>query len=154
MMARSTRTLAALRKDERGSMVIETAIVAPVLILMALGGFESSRIVARQTELQTAVAEAAAIVRASPPTTATQRTTVRDVVRASVGLEPDQVTVVQKFRCGTDEDIVAQDSSCTPGVAVYDYIEVVVTDTYTPTWTQFGVGSPINYRVERLVFIS
>ncbi len=154
MMVWPTRKMEALRNDERGSMVIETAIVAPLLILMALGGFESSRIVARQTELQTAVAEAAAIVRASPPTTATQRTTVRDVVRASVGLGPEQVTVVQKFRCGTDVNMVAQESACTPGVAVYDYIEIVVTDTYNPTWTQFGAGSAINYRVERLVFIS
>ena len=36
-----------LKRDQQGAMVIETAIVAPVLVLMALGAFQVSQLVAR-----------------------------------------------------------------------------------------------------------
>ncbi|MCB2056947.1 MAG: pilus assembly protein, partial [Novosphingobium sp.] len=39
-------------------MLVETAIVAPVLVLMSMGAFQVSQVVARQTELQGAAAEA------------------------------------------------------------------------------------------------
>jgi len=34
--------------DKRGTTVIEVAIVAPVVLCMALGGFDLSRMIARQ----------------------------------------------------------------------------------------------------------
>lgn len=135
-------------------MVIETAIVAPVLLLLALGGFESSRVVARQTELQTAAAEAAAIVRASPPATTEHRTTIRDVVKTSLGLTDADVTITEKYRCGAAAAIVTDKTTCGTSDAVAIYIEVVITDSYVPIWTSFGIGSTVNYRVDRLVFIS
>ena len=51
------RTLAA---ETRGAMIVETAVVAPVLILLALGCFEVSQIVSRQHELQSGISEAEA----------------------------------------------------------------------------------------------
>ena len=51
-------TLARLCLDTRGTAVIETAIIAPVLICMALGGFEVSNMVARQHDLQNGAARA------------------------------------------------------------------------------------------------
>lgn len=154
MSARLHQFSRSLAQDARGAMVIETAIVAPVLLLLALGGFESSRIVARQTELQTAAAEAAAIVRASPPTTEAHRTTVRDVVKTSLGLQDANVTVTEKYRCGDAEAIVTDKTTCGADDAVATYIEVVITDSYVPVWTSFGVGSTVDYRVDRMVFIS
>lgn len=154
MIARLPVLARSLACDRRGSMVIETAVVAPVLLLLALGGFESSRIVARQTELQTAAAEAAAIVRASPPTTEAHRTTVGDVVKASLGLGDENVTVTELYRCGDADAVVTDKTTCGADEAVATYIEVVITDSYVPLWTTFGVGSTIDYRVDRMVFIS
>ncbi|MFZ9396346.1 MAG: TadE/TadG family type IV pilus assembly protein [Erythrobacter sp.] len=154
MIARMLHFTRSLAQDLRGSMVIETAIVAPVLLVLALGGFESSRIVARQAELQTAAAEAAAIVRASPPKTADERTVVHDVVKTSLGLADTDVTVTPLFRCGAEDAFVDAETSCEESATVSYYIEVVITDSYTPMWTSFGVGGPVDYRVERMVFIS
>src|SRR5262245_35416851 len=94
--------LARLQCHQRGSVTIEVAIVAPVLLLLSLGGFDASSMVARQTELQSAAAEAAAIVQASPPTDEASRTTVRDVLKVSTGLTDEQVSVVEIYRCGTN----------------------------------------------------
>ncbi|NCU11657.1 MAG: pilus assembly protein, partial [Sphingomonadaceae bacterium] len=65
--------LGRLHRESDGAMVIETALVAPVLVLLSLGAFQISGVIARQTELQSAASEAAAIALASPPDSATKR---------------------------------------------------------------------------------
>lgn len=144
----------ALVRDCRGSAVIETAFVAPLLLLLALGGVETGTMVARQSELQSAAAEAASIVRASPPETAEQRTTVHDVIKVSANLRDEDVAITQQFRCGTDDEYIDDKTICENGVKVSTYLRIVITTTYSPTWTQFGIGSDVDYRVERMVQIS
>ena len=39
--------LGKLGRDQRGTMAIETALVAPVLLALSMGGYEASRIFAR-----------------------------------------------------------------------------------------------------------
>lgn len=142
-----------LAGETRGAMAIETAIIAPVLICLSVGGFEVSSMVARQSELQSAAAEAASIVRAVPPETSTQRNTIHDVLTVSTGLNDEDVTVAEIYRCGTSTDYVTT-NSCLETEHTSTYIRVTLTDTYTPTWTSFGVGGPIDYNVVRTVQIS
>ena len=132
-------------------MAIETAIVAPALLTLALGGFEVSTIVSRQTELQSTAAEAAAIVRAALPETAEERTAIRDVLVDSADLSTEQVSVFPVYRCGTSENYANSDASCGEGVAVSEYIRVVLVDSYTPIWTEFGMGTSLNFRVSKTI---
>ena len=55
------RRMLAFLRDNRGAVVIETAIVAPVLALMGVGAFQVSQVVARQHELQTGADDAASM---------------------------------------------------------------------------------------------
>ena len=142
--------LSLLRRDTRGAMVIETAIVAPVLLLMSLGAFQVSTLVARQSELDSAAAEGAAIAIASPPNTSAKRTTLEQVIETSTGLTGSNVVVSEAYRCNSSTVYVTSASSCTSGV-ISNFLKIYLTDTYTPTWTEFGVGSPITYRVTRYV---
>ena len=142
--------LARLRRDERGTMVIETAIVAPVLVLMSLGAFQVSTVVARQSELDSAAAEGAAIALASPPTTDAKRTILRQVLVASTGLQSGNVTVTAAYRCNSSSTYVTASTSCTSGV-ISNYVKINLTDTYTPKWVHYGIGSPITFRVTRYV---
>ena len=151
-MRRRFHTLSALWRDDRGAMLVETAIVAPVLVLMSMGAFQVSQVVARQTELQGAAAEATGIALASPPETDDQRTTLKSVIVASTGLDSDQVTVSEKFRCGSATTYVDSSSTCV-GTKVSSYVLIQLNDTYTPAWTQWGFGSPINFNVDRYVMI-
>lgn len=140
-----------LYDDDRGAMLIETAIVAPVLILLALGAFQASGVVARQTDLQNAASEAAAIALAAAPDTAAKRTTVERVIEASSGLAPDKVTVSAAYRCDSSATYVTSPDSCASAKVVSSFVKITLTDTYTPTWTEFGMGSPIQYNVTRYV---
>lgn len=147
--------LAQLCRDSRGTMVIETAIVTPVLVLMSLGAFQVSSLVARQSELDSAAAEGAAIAIASPPNTAAKLDTLRQVIATSLtpaapAVNYVNVTVEAAYRCNSSTAYVTTSSSCTSGV-ISNYVKIYITDTYTPTWVHYGIGSTINYRVTRYV---
>jgi Flp pilus assembly protein TadG len=158
-----------LAQCETGAMAIEMAFITPLLITLGLGGFEISSIVARETELQSAMAEAAAIVRASPPETAEDRTTIRDILVASTGLSNSQVSVAQVYRCGTASSYVNRISRCngnndddasdtadattTSGDDIATFVSVTLVDTYVPVWTEYGVGNALTLNVNRTILI-
>lgn len=142
-----------LLRSTTGSATIETAIVAPALVAMALGAFDASSMVARQSELQSAAAEAAAIVRAKPPENAAARTVIDNVVTASTGLGASNVVVDEIYRCAT-ATAYSTTGTCAGGEKVWKYVRVTITDTYSPTWTSFGIGSDVAYNVVRTVQIS
>lgn len=157
-MMNAMRFLANLRSDESGAMIVETAIVTPVLVLMSLGAYQISGMVARQTELESAAAEATAIALASTPDTAEKRTTLAQVIQASTNLPAQPsgntdargVSVTEAFRCGVTTTYITDSTSCTAG-QISKYVKISLVDTYNPTWTRFGVGSPMTYRVTRYV---
>jgi hypothetical protein len=146
--------LARFASDTAGAVAIETVIVAPVLLLLSFGAFQVSMMVARQNELQSAAAEAAAIVMAVRPETNAQIAAIERVVESSTGLAPDRVTIAWLFRCGSDTAYTAASDACDPEQEISTYLRVAMADTYTPEWTHFGVGRPITYRVVRTVQIS
>lgn len=151
MIARQLSSLAALLRCQAGSMAIETAIIAPVLVTLSIGGFEIGSIVARQTELQTAAAEAAAIVRAATPSTSAERTTIRNIVADSAGVTLQQVSVVEIYRCADSTAYVTDATTCTPGTVVNKFIRLAIADTYQPLWTEFGVGTGLTFDVTRTI---
>jgi Flp pilus assembly protein TadG len=154
-MMGASKLLARLWRENHGSAVIETALIAPVLVCMCLGGFEISRMMARQSELQTGANEATSIVLAAPPDSDTKKATAQAVIAASTGLTNDSAHIQLDFiyRCGTNTTLTATKADCGTQ-AISTYIQVQLRDTYTPIWTQFGVGSPLNYYVSRRVQLS
>ncbi len=142
-----------LRTDQRGTMAIETALVAPMLMALSMGAYEASRIYARQTELQTAIAEAGDVAIAIKVDTDLERSKLRDRIKSSTGLEDANVVISNSYRCGTTETTVSQSSSCGTA-AVTTYLEIHVTDTLTPMWTNLGFGNTIDFNLRRLLLVS
>ena len=137
-----------------GAMAVETAIVAPVLALMSIGTFEVGTIVLRQQELQSAASEAESIILAaagSEPSSAT----IEQVIEQSMGLKPDQVVLRKRFRCGsTVGEPVADATGCDlDDGPIYKYVLLELSDSYTPVWANFGVGSAFNYNIARTILL-
>lgn len=145
-----------LGRDCRGMMAVETAIVATVVALLSLGAFQVSTFVARQNELQGAAADAAAIALAAKPDTTTKLNTIKSILRTSTGLSTDRVTVSYVYRCGTESTLITSPSSCSQNGSnrLYTYVRIVLSDTYNPIWSSYGLGSGVNLRVDRTVQIS
>ncbi|QIG52894.1 pilus assembly protein [Altererythrobacter sp. BO-6] len=74
----------------------------PILATMTLGGLEVSKIVSRQSELQTAASEATAVVLARPPKEASDRATLESIIeildRARRGKRDDAPAVSLRHR--------------------------------------------------------
>ena len=155
MMSRLRPVLARLIGDRAGSVVIETAIVAPVLVLLGLGTYDTSRIIARQSDLQAGSTDVEGIVLAVAGSgTGTNVSTIKSVLKNSLSLNDQQVAVVKMYRCNTDNTLVTDNSTCATNDVISTYVQVTLTDTYTPTWTRFGVGTPFNYSLVRTVQVS
>lgn len=146
------RLLGRIAGDSTASMAIEMAAVAPVLILLSIGTFEVSTMVSRQQELQSAASEGETIAlaaAASAQTTSIE--TVEGIIRSSMNLEDAQVTLTPLFRCNDSATLVATEAECNEDDVVTSYLKLELSDTYTPVWTQFGLGDTFNYDVTRMV---
>ena len=148
------RDLLSCLRDARGAVIIETAIAAPVLALLGLGAFQVSQAYARQHELQTGADDAASMALAGWDSDTGDTTAIKEVLKRTLTLDDTQVTITKKFRCGTDLAYVADITICAPGTIVTTYLDIRLTDTYTPMWTDFGMGEPMNYNVQRTVLVS
>ncbi|MBX7526843.1 TadE/TadG family type IV pilus assembly protein [Qipengyuania vesicularis] len=145
---------ARMRRDENGSVVVETAIVLPVLIMMMLGGFEASRIVSRENELQIAIAEAAAIVLAAIPEDQADLDAVELIIESSTGLPAGKVRLQKRYRCNADATLTLDITTCPTGAVISEFIHLNVWDSYTPLWTKFGIGKTVDYDIRRRIQIS
>jgi len=135
-----------------GVAAIEAALIAPVMVVLALGSFEISNVIARRSELQGAMAEASGIALATEPTSESRRGTVKEIIMQSTNLGANDVTVDAAYRCGSGEDYVETVTSCGAD-RVSSYVKIELDSSYTPLWTEFGIGSPIEQSLTRYVMI-
>lgn len=140
-------------RDSEGAVAIESAIVAPVLLLMALGVFQVGSMVSRQQELQSGASDVTAIILAAATSSGTGSNEIEAVIEDSLDLQPEEVTLLQRFRCGSNPTLDATPPSCPTGTPVHEYVLLQLTDTYTPLWARYGVGAPFTYTVNRTIQI-
>jgi Flp pilus assembly protein TadG len=141
-----------LWRDARGTMAVETVLVAPVLAMLALGTFDTVNIITKQQHLQSGASEAMEIVLASANGSGVSSTTLHDILVSSLKLNSNQVQITQLFRCDAAATTTTNSSTCTDTTKpIYQYVKLTLTDSYTPLWTSFGVGHTISYNVVRTV---
>lgn len=134
-------------------MAIETALVAPVLALMSIGTFEVGSMVSRQQELQSAASEAESIILAAAAGPGAESDDIELVIEDSMSLGADQVTLSQRFRCNSTAELIEDGTDCDPTKPIYRYVRLRLTDTYTPVWANFGVGSEFDYEIVRTIMV-
>lgn len=142
-----------LARDSAGAALIETAVLAPALIVMCIGGFEVSAIVARQSELQSTAEQATEIALATAPDTDAELGQIEDVLEATGDLGDAQVVLSYRYRCGASTTVSTTMPSCDED-ALSTYIHIVMTDQYFPVWSEWGFGEGLEYEVTRTVQVS
>lgn len=145
--------LKAMHCDAAGTMIIETAIIAPVLILLSLGAYQVSSLVARHSELQSAMGVAESVALASQPDTDEKRTTLKNIIAASTGLAAANIQVAGAYRCNSAQTVFVAESSCSAGDKVSRYVKVQLNDNFAPVWREFGMGDDVTLRLERYILI-
>lgn len=143
--------LSHLLRDNAGTMIIETAIVAPVLAVMAIGVVEVGTMVSKQQELQSGANEAEAIILAASAGSGVDSAKLKNMLSASTGVSAENISLVDKYRCGNDSVFVSSASSCPAGQRAYQFVQATFSGSYTPVWAQFGFAQPFTYTVTRTV---
>ena len=80
--------------------------------------------------------------------------TLEAIIEKSTGLAADTVKLELQYRCDTEANLVDDPTSCGTNSVVSEFIIITMQDSYTPTWTDFGIGSAIRFNVSRRVQIS
>ncbi|NTZ41646.1 pilus assembly protein [Altererythrobacter sp. SALINAS58] len=144
-----------LLRNSSGTVIIETAIVAPVLALLALGAFEIGSIASRYQVLESGAAESEMIMLTFADGGVKDTSKMEQVIAASLNIAgaeaADKVQIETRFRCNTETVTYASRSSCATDDLVSEMLILNLRDRYTPTWTSFGVGSPVDFNIERSV---
>lgn len=151
-MSGALSSLRRLTGSVDGVAAIEAALIAPMMVVLALGSFEISNVIARRSELQGAMAEASGIALASEPTSPTRRDTLKAIIQESSDLSAENVSVDAAYRCGSGEDFVRTVSSCGSS-KVSSYVKIELNDSYTPIWSEFGIGGSLQQNLTRYVMI-
>ena len=134
MARRSTRRLARnvplnLARNQRGSVIIELAFIAPILATMIVGVVDLSAAYGRKLVLEQAAQRA---VEKIMQTTGedTVDATIRNEAAAAAGIPVSQVTVSFTLTCnGVSTDYATK---CADASTAVRYIEISLWDTYTP----------------------
>lgn len=117
-----------LRHDQRGTAIVEMAIVAPVLATMIIGVIDLSNAYGRKLALEQASQRAIEKVMNT-----TGDTTVEETIRAEAaeqaGVPDGNVTVTYRLECDGTETAA---DDCSAGETASKWISVSVTDTYSP----------------------
>ena len=121
-----------------------------MLLTMALGGYETSRIISRQSELQSGASEAEAIVQAAAAGESTDIQGIKTRLKSSLNLTDAKISVEFRYRCNA-QTTLSTTSNCSPGQKTSSYVRFAMTDTYTPTWTRWGIGSTLSFSVTRMI---
>ena len=160
------RILRRFHRDQAGSTLIETAFVAPALIAMTLGGVEVSAMVARQTEMQSVAANGMEIIlAAAPENDADVERTISElkeylaeagdltVVETGAQIEAGQVSVYKRWRCGNNSTRQATEGCANASQTESAFLVIYMKDTYSPIWTNYGIGQNLTFEVKRSIQI-
>jgi Flp pilus assembly pilin Flp len=122
------RLLNLVRRDQRGTAIIEMALIAPVLALMTIGVVDMSNAFGLKLKCEQAAQRAIEKV---------MNTTADDTVEATLQEEAAEqaevplsnVTVTFRLECN---GAATEAEDCAPGETMAQWIDVRVKDEYTP----------------------
>lgn len=153
--------LQSLRRDEGGTAVIEFAFIAPVLALMTIGVVDMSNAFGKKLQLEQAAQRSVEKVMQTTGLLTVEETIAAEAVCQYNGTNSDgsckttpittaNVTVVHRLECN---GVVSANLDCASGETESRWVQVTVTDNYTPMFpVKFsGVNADGTYHLSAVV---
>ena len=135
------RNPARLWRDCRGTSVLETAVIVPVLVLLVCGAADASLGFAQKLRVQQAADRAVQFALNAGLTTATH-TMIQNEAVVSAGVPAANVTVTFWLEC--NNVVQANFNGTCPSSPPARYVSVAVSDSYSPRFTRLFAASPIS----------
>lgn len=138
--------------DQRGLALVEFALSLPVLTALSIGTYDASRLVIQRLDLQQASTETASLIIANPPASSSDTDYIKTAAASASGLPTSKISVGVTLQCnGTAA--ASGTTKCATGQEQAQYVTLVMTGTYTPKWTAFGIGRTVSLPVTRVIRI-
>jgi Flp pilus assembly pilin Flp len=139
--------LAALRRflrDERGTGVIELAVILPLLAIFVINVIDISTVVVQRMTMQKAVNSSLEMVmannlRINPETGEPDMAFLQNEAARLAGVAPNYVTTKNWLECDGEEQ-EDFDGECGPGEVIARYVQVGVSDWYFPMFSVSAIG--------------
>ncbi len=143
-----------LARSAHGSVVVEIALLTPVLLLMLIAAVDFGSFIYQKMQLQSA-ARAGAQFAIQSDATITDTTGIENAVRTASELDFGGVTITTTEFCGcSDGSESAPDTTtgcsgtCTGGEFPGLFVRVVVTGDFTPLFPYPGIPNPVSLEAE------
>ena len=78
---------------------------------------------------------------------------MKEIAVASARVDENAIEIVENVKCGIAPDVYDASYLCPGSEEQSRLLTITIEATYVPTWTNFGVGRPINLSVTRSVQI-
>lgn len=118
--------------DQRGNSLVEGALVLPMLLSLLLGGYELSRAIAIDLDLEQAAQSATSLALAKPPMHSGDTAYIAQAATAAAKGQASAVTVDAYKECN-GQRMASVTSVCGGQYQEAYYVSVQVKGTYTPT---------------------
>lgn len=130
------RFIRCLKLDQRGTAVIEMALIAPVLATMIIGVVDLSNAFGRKLSLEQSAQRA---IEKIMNTTAndTVEATLQNEAASQAGVPASNVTVSYRLEC---DGSVTSSAACNAGESSAEWISVEVIDKYEPIFPVHFAG--------------
>ena len=130
-----TRWLKRLRRDNRGTAVVELAIISPMIALLTVGVIDMSNGFSRKLKIEQAAQRSIEkIMNTSASDTIENTLAAEAAAQANVAI--DNVTVAYRLEC---DGVVTDAVECPEDQDTSQWISVTVIDQYEPMFTRhFG----------------
>ena len=147
-----------LARDAKGIALIEFALSLPIIMALTFGAIVVARLVINRLTLQQASAEVASLIIVRPPeddgdnSSQNEFVYIKNAAMTASGLPASAITVSMSLTCnGTTQASTV--SACPSGQEQGRLVRLVLSGSYTPSWSAFGIGGTINQTVTRVVRI-
>jgi Flp pilus assembly protein TadG len=147
--------LLSLRRDERGTSIIEFAFVAPILALFVMGLVDLSRGVAARASLDQAAYRTLerVTIGGSAAAAQTDYSYLATEAATAAGVPVTNVTVDNWLECnGTRQ--TDYDSTCPTGQMSSRYVQITIRSSFTPTFSYGPLGRSFYQNVNGSVAIT
>ena len=129
---------------------MELALIAPLLILLAMGAIDFGGAINAKMRLASA-ARAGVQYGAQSTSRAEDITGIRQAARNDHGDQSLDVTAERSCQCGSDPLPVACDDTCAAGDTPRMYVEVTVEQTYNTLFPWPFIDGPLNLSTQAIM---
>lgn len=140
-------TLLCFLRREDGVAAIEFCLVLPMLLLMTVGAYDVSRLIAARMDYQQALSEAAGLAMAQPPQDTND--TLINAVAAAASVPATSVTVTRETRCN---NVPVTTAACpNPSDERSRFFSITVRGSFRPMWTHFAIKTTVPITINRTI---